>query len=79
MYLAIKDVKPIGNYKLILIFADNSIKLFDMKPYSVKGVFKELKDENLFKTVKVSFDSIEWSNGIDIDPETLYEDSVPYL
>ena len=79
MYLAIKDVKPIGNYKLILIFADNSIKLFDMKPYLVKGVFKELKDENLFKTVKVSFDSIEWSNGIDIDPETLYEDSVPYL
>ena len=50
-----------------------------MKPYLVKGVFKELKDENLFKTVKVSFDSIEWSNGIDIDPETLYEDSVPYL
>ena len=42
MYLAIKDVKPIGNYKLILIFADNSIKLFDMKPYLVKGVFKEL-------------------------------------
>ena len=49
-----------------------------MKPLLGKGVFKELKDEKLFKTVKVSFDSIEWANGIDVDPETLYEDGVPY-
>lgn len=79
MYLAIKDVKPIKNYKLILTFADDSVKLFDMKPFLEKGTFKELRDETLFKTVKISFDTIEWSNGIDIDPETLYEDSVPYL
>ncbi len=46
-----------------------------MTPYLELGVFKTLKDENLFKTVKVSFDTIEWSNGADIDPETLYEDS----
>ena len=26
-----------------------------------------------------SFDSIEWSNGVDVDPETLYQDSYPYL
>lgn len=79
MYLAVKDVKTIDDYKLILTFEDGSVRIFDMKPLLRKGVFKELKDEKLFKTVKVSFDSIEWSNGIDIDPETLYEDSVPYL
>ena len=79
MYLAVKDVKTIDDYKLILTFEDDSVRIFDMKPLLGKGVFKELKDEKLFKTVKVSFDSIEWSNGIDIDPETLYEDSVPYL
>ena len=79
MYLAVKDVKTIDDYKLILTFEDDSVRIFDMKPLLRKGVFKELKDEKLFKTVKVSFDSIEWSNGIDIDPETLYEDSVPYL
>ena len=76
MYLAIKDVKPINNYKLILTFADDSVKMFDMKPFLEKGTFKELRDETLFKTVKVSFDTIEWSNGIDIYPETLYKDSV---
>ena len=78
MYLAVKDVKTIDDYKLILTFEDDSVRIFDMKPLSRKGVFKELKDEKLFKTVKVSFDSIEWANGIDVDPETLYEDGVPY-
>ena len=78
MYLAVKDVKTIDDYKLILTFEDDSVRIFDMKPHLRKGVFKELKDEKLFKTVKVSFDSIEWANGIDIDPETLYEDGVPY-
>ena len=79
MYLAIKDVKPIKNYKLILTFTDDSVKLFDMKPFLEKGIFKELRDKTLFKTAKVSFDTIEWSNGADIDPETLYQESVPYL
>ena len=70
MYLAVKDVKTIDDYKLILTFEDDSVRIFDMKPLLGKGVFKELKDEKLFKTVKVSFDSIEWANGIDVDPET---------
>ena len=78
MYLAVKDVKTIDDYKLILTFEDDSVRIFDMKPLLGKGVFKELKDEKLFKTVKVSFDSIEWANGIDVDPETLYKAGVPY-
>ena len=75
MYLAVKDVKAVDNYKLILTFENNEKRLFDMTPYLELGVFQTLKDENLFKTVKVSFDTIEWANGADIDPETLYEDS----
>ena len=75
MYLAIKDVKAIDNYKLILTFENNEKRLFDMTPYLELGVFKTLKDKNLFKTVKISFDTIEWANGADIDPETLYENS----
>lgn len=79
MYLAVKDVRPIENYKLILTFDDESVKIFDMKPFLEKGIFKELLNEDLFKTVRVNFDSIEWKNGADVDPETLYEDSIPYL
>ena len=76
MYLALTDVRAIENYKIILVFEDKSVKLFDMNPYLEKCIFKELKDENLFKSVIVSFDSIKWLNGADIDQETLYEDSV---
>lgn len=59
MYLAVKDVRTIENYKLLLTFDDDSVKLFDMKPFLEKGIFKELRDEALFKTARVSFDSIE--------------------
>lgn len=76
MYLAVKDVKVVDDYKLILTFENNEVRLFDMKPYLELGIFKSLKDKSLFNTVKVSFDTIEWSNGADIDPETLYEDSL---
>lgn len=61
---------------LILTFENNEKRLFDMVPYLELGIFKTLKDENLFITIKVSFDTIEWANGLDIDPETLYEDLV---
>ena len=48
---------------------------FDMKPYLDTGIFKELRDKNLFKIVKTSFDTIEWANEADFDPETLYQKS----
>ena len=75
MYLAVKDVKPLENYHLLLKFENNEERIFNVKPYLEIGKFKELKDENLFKTVKVCFDSIEWDNQLDLDPELLYEKS----
>ncbi|MDQ2088158.1 DUF2442 domain-containing protein [Herbivorax sp. ANBcel31] len=78
MYLAVTDVKPLSEYQLLLTFENGEKRLFDMKPYLDKGIYKELKDESKFRSVKVSFDSIEWCNQADIDPEFLYEKSVEY-
>ncbi|MDN5360802.1 MAG: hypothetical protein PWQ84_1865 [Thermotogaceae bacterium] len=75
MYLAITDVKPLKNYQLLLTFENNEKKIFDMKPYLDKGIFSELKDEKKFRSVRVSFDSIEWCNQADLDPEFLYDKS----
>ncbi len=76
MYQIIKEVEPISDYNLLLTFNNGEKRKFDVKPYLDLGIFKELKDKKLFKTVKVSFDSIEWQNEADIDPEVLYKDSI---
>ncbi len=75
MYLSIKEVKPTTNYLLHLTFENGEIRQFDMKPYLNFGIFQELKDVALFNTVHVSFDTIEWDNEADLDPEFLYEES----
>jgi hypothetical protein len=75
MYLAVTDVTPQDNYLLLLTFENGEKRQFDMKPYLDYGIFQELKDLRLFKTVKTSFDSIEWDNEADFDPEILYQKS----
>jgi hypothetical protein len=75
MYLAVKEVKPLENYNLLLTFENGEKRQFDMSPYLNLEIFQELIDEKMFKTVKINFDTIEWANEADIDPEILYRDS----
>ena len=79
MYPAVTNVKPLSDYQLLITFDNSEKRLFDMKPYLDKGIYRELKDESKFKSVRVSFDSIEWCNEADIDPEFLYEKSSEYV
>ena len=71
----IVDVKAQDNYEILLSFENGEIEIFDMKPYIDKGFFKQLQDKAYFKTVKPHFDSIQWVNGQDLSPDTLYLDS----
>jgi hypothetical protein len=73
MFFAVTSVKPIENYNLILTFENGEKRLFDMNPYLNKGIFQELRDINKFNSVKISFDTIEWANEADLDPELLYD------
>ncbi len=50
--------------------------MIDFTPYLNFGVFKQLKDLDIFKKAHVAFDTVEWGDGIDIDPEFLYEKGV---
>ena len=75
MYLAIKNVQPTPNYQLILTFENGEKRQFDMNPYLGIWIFRELKDVTIFNSVKVSFDTIEWENEADLDPELLYNNS----
>lgn len=76
MFFAVTNVTPLDNYLLRLKFKNGEEKIFDMKPYLEIGIFKTLQDKRLFKTAKVSFDTVEWENEADIDPEILYHEGV---
>ena len=76
MYLAVKSVEPISNYNLILTFDNGEKRKFDMNPLLNLGIFKELRDITKFNSVRISFDTIEWDNEADLDPEILYKNSV---
>lgn len=75
MYLSITKVIPKPNYKLLLTFENKEQRIFDITPYLKLGKFEELKNKKVFNSVKVKFDTIEWSNQLDLDPEFLYEKS----
>ncbi len=71
----VTSVKPEQNFTLLITFNNGEIKKFDVKPYLGIGIFKELKDLSLFNSVKPSLGSIQWANGVDLCPDTLYLDS----
>jgi hypothetical protein len=75
MYPAVKEVIPGNDYTLLLTFDNGDKRKFDMKPYLNLGIFRELKDVSKFNSVRVSFDSIEWCNEADFDPEVLFKNS----
>jgi hypothetical protein len=76
MYHGIKNVKATDDYKLILRFDNGEERIFDAKPLLDFGRFSELSDMETFKKVHVSFDTIEWENGLDLDPEYLFDKSI---
>lgn len=71
----IKTVKALPAYSLELKFSNGEIKEFNMQEYLQIGVFKELQDVNYFNQVRVVGGTIEWPNGQDLCPDTLYEQS----
>lgn len=76
MYPPVKSVTPLEDYRLLLQFGNGEEKIFDVGPYLNIGKFSDLRDPSMFSSVVVKFDSIEWANHLDIDPEFLYEKSI---
>lgn len=65
-------VKPLENYLLHLTFDNGENKIFDVKPLISGSWFGELKNENIFNTVRISGNTVEWINGQDVCPDDLY-------
>jgi len=68
-------VEYIGDYQLLLTFANNEVKRFSLLDYLHYPVYEPLKDETFCKTVKALGGTIQWNDDIDFDPDTLYLES----
>ena len=71
------EVIPQNDFCLLITFSNNEKRVFDVKPYLDFKPYNELKNINLFNTVKPAGLSIEWIHGQDICPDELYHNSVP--
>nr|VFK66063.1 MAG: Protein of unknown function (DUF2442) [Candidatus Kentron sp. UNK]VFK69393.1 MAG: Protein of unknown function (DUF2442) [Candidatus Kentron sp. UNK] len=80
MHLSVTKVTATENYRLLcslgVEFDNNESGILDMAPYLGFGVFRRLKDPAVFNAARVAFDTVEWPDGIDLDPEFIYEKCV---
>lgn len=75
MWRSVKDVQATDDYKLILLFDNLEKRCLNVSQFFSYGRFSELIDINKFKKVHIRFDTVEWDNGLDLDPEFIYNKS----
>jgi hypothetical protein len=71
----VTKVIPEENYCLLLEFSNGERREFDVAPYLNKGIFTQLKKKSYFQQARVSMGTVEWPQGQDFCPDTLFEKS----
>lgn len=62
----IAKVEVLPEYRLYIRFRNREARMFDMRPYLDKGVFKELRNEAYLKKVRIISGGIEWPHDQDV-------------
>ncbi len=65
------SVEAIENHKLRVLLSNNKRGIFDVSPYLGKGVFRELRDPQYFRRVRVAYGGIMWPHEQDFSAETI--------
>ncbi len=71
------EVKALENFLLYIKFKNGEEKIYDMKEMLKFNYYKNLRNEENFKKVKVYGITLKWSTGEDIAPEKIYFNSIP--
>ena len=71
----VREVMPMDDYKLRLVFTNGATGIFNCSHLLDCGVFKELKDRNYFRQARVEYGTVTWPHEQDICPDTLFLDS----
>ena len=73
MFHKVKEVYPLPNMMLSVIFTDGTTKTYDIAPLTARfEIFKALEASTLFESVKVEQGGygIYWNDNIDSQPKT---------
>ena len=70
-------VAVVGDHRLRLLFDDGTVGDVDLSSRTWAGVFEPLAEPDFFSQARVDAEAgtVVWPNGVDIAPETLYEEA----
>jgi hypothetical protein len=76
------SVTPLSDFRIEVAFETGERRIFDLKPYLDRGVFRQLQDPAIFFTAHVAAGSVEWRGETSLSSpalsfDTLYLDGVP--
>jgi len=72
----VTSVEPLDGYRLKVGFSDGAVGEVDLSDLVGKGVFAAWKDRSEFRKVTIDPETgtLAWPGGIDICPDSLYEE-----
>ena len=73
----VTKVIPQKDYTLILTFGDGKQGVYDFRPDLLRPIFKKQRNIDFFMYAKVLYGIVVWPDNSDIDPEHLYDKSIP--
>lgn len=67
---------PLEDHALLLRFNNGEQRRLDVRPYLIYGVFERLREPAFFALVQPDHGTVSWPSGIDLDPDSVYLNSV---
>ena len=68
----------LAGHQLLLSFNNGEQRRLDVQPYLAYAVFERLREPSFFALVQPAHGTVSWPGGIDLDPDSVYLESVPY-
>ncbi len=69
----------LDGHALLLRFTNGEQRRLDVGPYLAYPVFEKLHERAFFALVRADHGTVSWPGHIDLDPDSVYLDSVPVV